>query len=245
MAGDTTLGIGPFVDARAAVTGVTPTEFGPPPGGSVRTLLGKAGMTRPQVVLRAVEGSGQSSFDSPSMSETTGFGDSLGRYHLDGEIARGGMGIVLKGFDSDLGRDLAIKVLLEQHRDKPDLVRRFVEEARIGGQLQHPGVVPVYELGMFPDARPYFSMKLVQGRTLETLLNLRSDPGADRERFLAIFEQVCQTMAYAHARGVVHRDLKPSNVMVGTFGEVQVRGPGDGLGACKGAGSGESGLRRF
>ena len=75
-----------------------------------------------------------------------------GRYQLLGEIARGGMGAVLKGRDPDLGRDLAVKVLLEAHRERPELVRRFVEEAQIGGQLQHPGIVPVYELGHSPTA---------------------------------------------------------------------------------------------
>ena len=70
----------------------------------------------------------------------------------------------------DLGRDLAVKVLLEAHREKPEMVRRFVEEAQIGGQLQHPGVVPVYELGTFGDRRPFFTMKLVKGRTLAELL---------------------------------------------------------------------------
>jgi serine/threonine-protein kinase len=144
------------------------------------------------------------------------------RVQLLGEIARGGMGVVLKGRDPDLGRDLAVKVLLETHRQKPDLVRRFVEEAQIGGQLQHPGVVPVYELGTFGDRRPYFTMKLVKGQTLSELLAERASPLDELPRFLAIFEQVCQTMAYAHARAVVHRDLKPSNVMVGSFGEVQV-----------------------
>ena len=104
----------------------------------------------------------------------------------------------------------------------PRLVRRFVEEAQIGGQLQHPGIVPVYELGTFADARPYFTMKLVKGRRWRRCWTTRQDPAEDRPRFLAIFEQVCQTMAYAHARGVIHRDLKPSNVMVGAFGEVQV-----------------------
>src|SRR5262249_37267689 len=79
-----------------------------------------------------------------------------------------------------------------------------------------------YELGAFPDARPYFTMKLVKGRTLAALLEGRQDPTADLPRFLAIFAQVCQTIAYAHARDVIHRDLKPSNVMVGAFGEVQV-----------------------
>jgi serine/threonine-protein kinase len=144
------------------------------------------------------------------------------RYQLFGEIARGGMGAVLKGRDADLGRDLAVKVLLEEHQGKPELARRFVEEAQIGGQLQHPGIVPVYELGTFGDRRPYFTMKRVKGRTLAALLSARHDPRDELPRFLGIFEQVAQTVAYAHARGVIHRDLKPSNVMVGSFGEVQV-----------------------
>ena len=147
---------------------------------------------------------------------------SAGRYQLLGEIARGGMGAVLKGRDPDLGRDLALKVLLDQHRGRADLIDRFVEEAQICGQLQHPGVVPVYELGRLPDRRPFFAMKLVKGQTLAALLAGRSSPADDLPRFLAIFEAVCQTVAYAHARGVIHRDLKPSNVMVGSFGEVQV-----------------------
>jgi tetratricopeptide (TPR) repeat protein/tRNA A-37 threonylcarbamoyl transferase component Bud32 len=146
----------------------------------------------------------------------------FGRYQLQGEIARGGMGAILKGRDVDLGRDLAIKVMLESHRDNPDIVHRFVEEAQIGGQLQHPGIVPVFELGTIADRRPYFAMKLVKGRTLSALLHERTDPRHGLPRFLSIFEQICQTMAYAHTRGVIHRDLKPSNVMVGSFGEVQV-----------------------
>jgi tetratricopeptide (TPR) repeat protein len=144
------------------------------------------------------------------------------RYVLLGEIGRGGMGAVLRGRDVDLGRELAVKVLLESHKDKPELVRRFVEEARIGGQLQHPGVVPVYELGTFADQRPFFTMELVRGRTLADLLRARGSPRDDLPRYLAAFEAVCQTMAYAHARGVIHRDLKPSNIMLGNFGEVQV-----------------------
>src|SRR5439155_8792922 len=93
-----------------------------------------------------------------------------GRYQIFGEIAHGGMGSVLRGRDNDLGRDLAIKVLREAHADDPEWRQRFVEEAQIGGQLQHPGVVPVYELGTFLDHRPYFTMKLVKGRTLAELL---------------------------------------------------------------------------
>jgi serine/threonine-protein kinase len=143
-----------------------------------------------------------------------------GRYESLGEIARGGMGAVLKARDPALGRDLALKVLLDRHRERTDLVDRFVEEAQICGQLQHPGVVPVYELGTLGDRRPFFTMKLVKGRTLAALLEERTEP--DLPRFLSIFEAICQTVAYAHARGVIHRDLKPSNVMVGAFGEVQV-----------------------
>jgi eukaryotic-like serine/threonine-protein kinase len=144
------------------------------------------------------------------------------RYQLFGEIARGGMGAVLKGRDPDLGRDLAVKVLLESHEHKTEMVRRFVEEAQIGGQLQHPGIVPVYELGTFANQRPYFTMKLVKGRTFSTVLAERQSPAHDLPRLLSIFEAICQTLAYSHARGVIHRDLKPSNVMVGSFGEVQV-----------------------
>ena len=138
------------------------------------------------------------------------------------EIARGGMGAILRGYDAAIGRDVAVKVLLEDHRGRPEAARRFLEEARIAGRLQHPGVVPVYALGRTPDGRPYFAMKLIKGRTLTALLAERPDPAADRTRFLAIFEQVCQTLAYAHSRDVIHRDLKPSNVMVGAYGEVQV-----------------------
>jgi serine/threonine-protein kinase len=138
------------------------------------------------------------------------------------ELGRGGMGAVFKGRDPHLGRDVAVKVLLDRHQGHPELCRRFLEEARIAGQLQHPGVVPVYALGEDRAGRPYFTMKLVEGRTLADLLDERSAPGQDLPHFLMIFEQVCQALAYAHAQGVIHRDLKPSNIMVGAFGEVQV-----------------------
>ena len=146
---------------------------------------------------------------------------SAGRCRLLGEIARGGMGAVFRAYDPDLGRDLAVKVLLEQHRGRPELVRRFMEEARVGGRLQHPGVAPVHDVGRLADERPFFAMKLVEGRTLELLLRQRKSPAEDLLRFLKAFEQVCQTLAYAHAQGIIHRDLKPLNIMVGAFGEVQ------------------------
>jgi serine/threonine-protein kinase len=119
---------------------------------------------------------------------------------------------------------VAVKVLLGKHHGRAVLRRRFVEGAKIAGQLQHPGIVPVYDLGQLPapDRRPYFTRKLVQGRTLASLLAGRPAPEHDLPRFLGIFEQVCQTVAYAHSQRVIHRDLKSQNVMVGAFGEVQV-----------------------
>lgn len=159
------------------------------------------------------------------------FGKSIGadhvpdlgqRYVVQGEIAHGGMGVVFRGLDREVGRQIAIKILREKHQDKPDLVKRFIEEAQVTGQLQHPGVAPVYEIGFLAGRLPYFTMKLIEGHTLETLLHERRKDDLEIPRFLKIFEQVAQTMAYAHTRGIIHRDLKPHNVMVGAFGEIQV-----------------------
>ncbi len=193
-----------------------------PAGQSALTTLGFGQL--PKVHLRDLPDESEPLLQPRSAEMPAQHGANLGRYQLQGEIARGGMGAILKGRDVDLGRELAIKVLLESHQDSPEVVSRFIEEAQIGGQLQHPGIAPVYELGTFPEPerRPYFAMKLVRGQTLAALLQERTSPAHDLPRFLAIFEQVCQTMAYAHARGVIHRDLKPSNVMAGPFGEVQV-----------------------
>ncbi len=145
-----------------------------------------------------------------------------GPYRVLGELARGGMGVVLKSRDQDLGREVAMKVLHGDAFVQPETVQRFIEEAQIGGQLQHPGIVPVYELGRTDDEQPYFTMRLIEGRTFASLLEEREHPRADRARILDVFADVCQAMAYAHSRGVIHRDLKPANVMVGAFGEVQV-----------------------
>ena len=189
---------------------------------SVLQSLGHLMKTVPQVTLRE---SSQEAAIEPLVrpdAATCGKTDAGSRYRIDGEIAVGGMGRILKGRDTDLGRDLAVKVLLDKHREKPEVVQRFVEEAQIGGQLQHPGIAPVYELGRFDDHSPFFTMKLVKGKTLSELLDERSNGDSERAKFIGIFEQICQAMAYAHSRGVIHRDLKPANIMVGAFGEVQV-----------------------
>ncbi len=165
---------------------------------------------------------GTSPLIDPSSSASKLVPQGRGKYQISGEIARGGMGVIVKGHDTDLGRDVALKVLDKELAKRPEVVQRFVEEAQIGGQLQHPGIVPVYELGLMADDSPYFTMKLVKGRTLAALFLQRKTPSDNRGRLLAIFESVCQTMAYAHSKGVLHRDLKPANIMVGAFGEVQV-----------------------
>ncbi len=185
------------------------------------SVLKMFGQTVPRVALRDPVAEGADPIMRPKSAEMPDRNPDS-RYQLQGEIARGGMGAILKGRDTDLGRDLAIKVLLDAHKNKPEIVQRFIEEAQIGGQLQHPGIAPIYELGQFADKRPFFAMKLVKGETLSKLLADRKEVVAERGKFIGIFEQICQTMAYAHSRGVIHRDLKPANIMVGAFGEVQV-----------------------
>jgi tetratricopeptide (TPR) repeat protein len=144
------------------------------------------------------------------------------RYKLREQIARGGMGVVYRAMDEMLGREVAVKVLQEKFTPDSGMARRFEDEARIAGQLQHPGIPPVHDLGNLPGGQPFLAMKLIRGQTLDELLLARPDPSSGRGRFVAVFEQVCQALAYAHAHQVIHRDLKPANVMVGAFAEVQV-----------------------
>jgi serine/threonine protein kinase len=148
------------------------------------------------------------------------------RYLLEGEIARGGMGAVLRAVDCDLRREVAIKYLLDQSDPKKKL--RFVEEAQITSQLEHPNVVPIHELGLDAQKRLFLTMKMVKGRSLAQVLDdLRQIPRAAEKdwplgRLLNVVVNVCHALAYAHNRGVIHRDLKPANIMVGDFGEVYV-----------------------
>ena len=148
------------------------------------------------------------------------------RYVLEGEIARGGMGAVLRAVDRDIRREVAVKYLLDQSDPRKQV--RFVEEAQVTGQLEHPNIVPIHELGADGQGRLFFSMKMVRGHSLQQVLQeLRDSPrSAAKEwplgRLLTVFVSICNALAYAHSRGVVHRDLKPANIMVGDFGEVYV-----------------------
>ena len=149
--------------------------------------------------------------------------ESLGsRYTVQGELGRGGMGVVYRVFDRHLNRDLAVKVLREEYREMPKMAARFMDEATIAAQLQHPGICPVHDMGTTPDGRPYITMKLVKGRNLAALLGERPDVRTQLPQFVKIFGQLCDTLASAHAKRVIHRDLKPANVMVGAFSELQV-----------------------
>jgi serine/threonine protein kinase len=192
-----------------------------------------------------------------------------GRLKPGEEVGRGAMGFVLRATDTKLRRDLALKVSpAPREQLSRDQLARFIEEAQVTAQLEHPNVVPVHDIGVDPEGRVYFTMKLIRGQSLEAILDLRRAGDAETlaefglRRLLDVFLQACQAVEYAHARGVVHRDLKPANVMVGDFGEVLVMDwgvaklmdradrpstippPPGALGAARAGRDGESGLLR-
>ena len=139
------------------------------------------------------------------------------RYRLLERIARGGMGIVYAAEDENLQRRVALKVLDVPGTDG-DLANRLLREARVLAALEHPGIVPVHDVGTLADGRVFYTMKFVEGKRLDKFIeSVASVP--DR---LRLFLRVCDAVAFAHARGVLHRDLKPANIMVGPFGEVLV-----------------------
>lgn len=143
-------------------------------------------------------------------------------YEVQRCLATGGMGVILSAHEELLHRPVAIKAISTHLASEPEMVERFLHEARLTADLQHPGIVPIYNLGFASDDRPFFSMKQVEGTTLQEALSARKQPSDDLPRFLRIFEQVCHTVSYCHNRGVIHRDLKPHNIMLGEHGEVLV-----------------------
>ncbi len=154
------------------------------------------------------------------------------RFRVLRPLAKGGLGEVFVARDEELRREVALKLIQEQHADDTDCRDRFLFEAEITGRLEHPGVIPVYGLGVDGNGRPYYAMRFIRGESLkESIARFHRADGAVREpgeRSLALrellgrFIDVCNTIAYAHGRGVLHRDLKPANVMLGDYGETLV-----------------------
>ncbi|MFT5049653.1 MAG: tetratricopeptide (TPR) repeat protein [Chlamydiales bacterium] len=145
-----------------------------------------------------------------------------GNYRVQGEIGRDALSYVLKVEDTDLGRTVAMKVLRDEHLANASAIRVFVQEAQVAAQLQHEGILPVYDFGLHPDGRPYYTMKIVRGDALSVLLSARLSVDAEPRRFLSIFEQVCRAVAYAHTRGIAHCGIDGRHVMVGAQDEAQV-----------------------
>jgi serine/threonine-protein kinase len=162
--------------------------------------------------------------------------------------ARGGLGAVFVALDEELHREVALKQILERHADDPVSRQRFLQEAEITGGLEHPGIVPVYGLGTYGDGRPYYAMRFVSGDNLKEAVDrfhadgsLKGDPGRRSlglRKLLRRFLDVCNTIDYAHGRGVLHRDIKPGNVIVGKHGETLVID----WGLAKATGKAEPGL---
>ncbi|MFO0807669.1 MAG: serine/threonine-protein kinase [Gemmataceae bacterium] len=220
--GDVTLGLATHSEAAASVT-MPPTDV--PDGDSQRTIL-----------------QGDLSHSAGRQSTATGV-----RYRILKPHARGGLGEVFVAEDMELRRSVALKEIQGRFADDADSRDRFVREAEVTGGLEHPGIVPVYGLGVHPDGRPYYAMRFIQGDTLHDAIRRfqvpaigaceRPDSATNRgvhtprspdftslsfRELLRRFVDVCNTVAYAHSRGVLHRDLKPSNIMLGPYGETLV-----------------------
>jgi serine/threonine-protein kinase len=184
-------------------------------------VLGSTGVTTPDTNDAAQAGAEELG-TGPSSREISRLpgGFEGERYTLVEALGRGGMGKVVATLDREIGRIVALKTL--QRSDAPKaMVRRFLQEARITAQLEHPNIVPVYDLGALPEGEPYYTMRVVKKQSLGDVLDraeLRKHWSL--VRLLGAFVQVCRALAYAHARGVLHGDIKPDNILLGDFGEV-------------------------
>lgn len=208
-----------------------------PDARAARTLASMGWLPNPQAVLDGrvtwLDALDQAGLDEASRAEAQAVAElargeladdavtleSDGRYDPLRPLGEGGMGRVTLMDDLHLHRPVALKELRVQH---PAMHLRFLREARLTAQLEHPGIVPVYELGRRDDGTLYYTMKEVRGHTLRETLDRAADDRRRRLALVSVLIDACQAVGYAHSRGVVHRDLKPDNLMIGAFGEVTV-----------------------
>jgi serine/threonine-protein kinase len=200
---------------------------------SVRQGLDRLDDADVQASIASLAASADSSVDVLVTSAPVNVVSPVIRFRRLREHARGGLGEVFVALDGELNREVALKEIQDRFADRPDARGRFLREAEITGNLEHPGVVPVYGLGAYPDGRPYYATRFIRGESMQEAIERfhkadsdpRRDPG---ERSLALrdllgrFVAVCHAVAYAHSRGVIHRDLKPANCMLGEYGETLV-----------------------
>ncbi len=174
-------------------------------------------------------------FDVPDHTVSRSVGSAASksqRFRILRLHARGALGAVFVADDTELHREVAVKEILDHHGDDPVSRARFVLEAEVTGGLEHPGIVPVYGLGTYPDGRPFYAMRFIRGDSLKEAIEqfhadpeLKCDPGRkslELRKLLRRFTDVCNAIDYAHNRGVLHRDIKPSNIIVGKYGETLV-----------------------
>jgi serine/threonine-protein kinase len=208
-----------------------------PAGDSTReslALLGDADIegTLARVGSRSTQQNGAADHDRTA-SYAVGTSTTDGqRYQILRPHARGGLGAVFVALDQELHREVALKQILEQHADDPLSRQRFLLEAEVTGNLEHPGIVPVYGLGTYADGRPFYAMRFIRGDSLKDAIEqFHADPALKKNcgrhslelrKLLRRFVDVCNAIEYAHSRGVLHRDIKPGNVIIGNHGETLV-----------------------
>lgn len=186
-------------DVYGAATVVTPTEAGPAGDDTVR----------------------------PQGRPGPGPGNTRSRYVVTSKVGSGGMGAILNAFDTSIQREVAMKVITSELESSRKFIDRFIKEARVQGRLEHPNICPIHELGVDEKEHVYFTMKMVQGASLSSMIRSSGDgaeaPDAHRRtELLNVFLKICDALSFAHSRGIIHRDIKPDNIMVGDFGEVYV-----------------------
>ena len=195
-----------------------------PPDAAVAPTALHARRSPGTAVLRRLHGSDSDELFGAAMQarqESLIHANGTPRFQVSGKLGEGSQGIVYRVEDRDCHREVACKVLSYSTTD-PEEISRFIHEAQVTAQLEHPGIVPIHDLGVLKDGTVFYSMKRIDGESLQEVLRNRGGKPEHRFGLLEQFLKICQTMAFAHSRGVMHRDIKPRNVMVGSFGEVLV-----------------------